>query len=89
MSPINRAAVIMGPKSHPFVVTTQPYPSLQAQSLIVRSRAVAINPIDYKLQQLAVYPLQYPTVLGVDVAGEVVEVGDEVKDFRVGDRVLS
>ena len=33
-------------------------------------------------------PLTLPTILGRDVAGEVVEVGDGVTEFAPGDRVM-
>ena len=33
--------------------------------------------------------LKYPCILGHDVAGEVVEVGSSIKDFKPGDRVLA
>ena len=35
------------------------------------------------------FPIKYPTVFGSDVAGVVVEVGPEVKDVAVGDRVMA
>jgi NADPH:quinone reductase-like Zn-dependent oxidoreductase len=59
--------------------------------IVVRNRAVAINPIDWLLQSVGdiIFPwLRYPLILGSDVAGEVVEVGSGVKRFKVGDRIL-
>jgi NADPH:quinone reductase-like Zn-dependent oxidoreductase len=49
---------------------------------------VAVNHIDWKLQDLALFPLNYPTILGQDVAGEVFGVGNSVSRFNKGDRVL-
>lgn len=53
--------------------------------------AVAINPIDWIIQdtgKMAFSWLTYPFILGVDTAGEVVEIGPGVTRFKVGDRVL-
>ena len=49
---------------------------------------MAINPIDGKLQGLAIDPLSYPAILGQDVAGEVVSVGPNVTTFKPGDCVM-
>lgn len=60
--------------------------------IVVRNHAVAVNPLDWVVQRagsVAYRWLRYPTVLGSDVAGEVVEVGPAVTRFRVGDRVLA
>ncbi|MDA8061385.1 MAG: alcohol dehydrogenase catalytic domain-containing protein, partial [Actinomycetota bacterium] len=62
-----------------------------AGELVVRVRAVAVNPVDAisGIARRVVTPwLTYPAVLGSDVAGEVVEVGEGVTRFRPGDRVL-
>ena len=59
--------------------------------LVIRTRAVALNPFDRVVQtlgSLATPWLRYPAILGSDVAGEVVEVGKAVSRFKVGDRVL-
>ncbi|MBW4041661.1 MAG: zinc-binding alcohol dehydrogenase family protein [Acidobacteria bacterium] len=59
---------------------------------VVRNQAVAINPLDWIIQvegNLTYGWLKYPTVLGADVAGEVVEVGSAVTRFKTGDRVLA
>ncbi len=48
-----------------------------------------INPVDWILQDSAIFPLlDYPAVLGSDVAGEVVATGEGIRRFQVGDRVL-
>ena len=46
-----------------------------------------MNPLDVKLQKFAIYPIPYPAILGEDVAGEVVQVGENAS-FTVGDRVI-
>jgi NADPH:quinone reductase-like Zn-dependent oxidoreductase len=68
-----------------------PYTSPPADSVVIKNRAIALNPIDFKLQDIAIFPfLSYPTILGMDSAGEVVEVGSGVSSmFKVGDRVLA
>jgi threonine dehydrogenase-like Zn-dependent dehydrogenase len=59
--------------------------------IVVRNHAIAINPVDWAIPRLGGVGfgwIEPPTVLGSDVAGEVVEVGAEVSRFKVGDRVF-
>jgi NADPH:quinone reductase-like Zn-dependent oxidoreductase len=66
-------------------------PVPEAHQILVRTEAVAINPVDWIVQTIGslIYAwLSRPAVLGEDVAGEVIAVGPEVTRFRVGDRVL-
>ncbi len=68
-----------------------PYTGPGADQIVVRNHAVAVNPLEWIIQvagNLMYRWLAYPTVLGSDVAGEVVEIGAAVTRFRVGDRVL-
>jgi len=68
-----------------------PYTAPAADQIVVRNRAVAVNPLDWIIQvagTVAYRWLTYPTVLGSDTAGEVVEVGTAVTRFQVGDHVL-
>ena len=68
-----------------------PIPEPGQGNIVVRATAVAVNPIDWILQQVGglIFPwLRYPLVLGWDVAGEVVAVGNGVTRFKAGDRVV-
>ena len=68
-----------------------PYPRPAVNEVVVRVRAVAVNPVDRLIPTIGglIMPwLRYPTVVGSDLAGEVVEVGSEVTRFKPGDRVL-
>ena len=87
--PVNSAAVLPAARAD-LVVRRAPYPSPGAHEIVVRNRAVAVNPLDAVKQStgdLMFRWLPYPCVLGEDVAGDVVEVGGAVTRFRVGDRV--
>ncbi|MEY9846318.1 NADPH:quinone reductase-like Zn-dependent oxidoreductase [Streptacidiphilus sp. BW17] len=88
--PTNAAAWIKAANAK-LEVGPAPYTPPAADQIVVRNRAVAINPLEWIIQgagSLTYRWLAYPTVLGSDVAGEVVEVGSAVTRFRVGDRVL-
>jgi NADPH:quinone reductase-like Zn-dependent oxidoreductase len=60
--------------------------------LLVRVQAVSLNPIDWKMRSGVVkeyFPVNFPGILGRDVAGIVREIGPDVKGFKVGDRVFA
>lgn len=72
-------------------VRSAPYTPPQANELVVKNHVVAINPIDWIIQftgNISFSWIKYPFILGSDVAGEVVEIGEDVTRFKVGDRVL-
>ncbi|MFG1606098.1 zinc-binding alcohol dehydrogenase family protein [Actinoplanes sp. NPDC049265] len=89
--PTNTAAWIPA-RNRPLEVGPAPYPTPGPDQIVIRNRAVAVNPLDWVIQvagRVAYSWLKYPFVLGTDVAGEVVEVGSAVTRFRPGDRVLA
>jgi NADPH:quinone reductase-like Zn-dependent oxidoreductase len=54
----------------------------------VRIEAAAFNPLDYKIYDYGGgFVEKYPTVLGVDAAGEVTKTDSADSKFEVGDRV--
>jgi NADPH:quinone reductase-like Zn-dependent oxidoreductase len=78
----------------PEVLRYEEIPDLhpQAGEVLIRVRACGVNHIDVMLRSGRLHlPGQQalPHVLGMEVAGEVVAVGEGVKRVRVGDRVLA
>ncbi|MEU6610418.1 zinc-binding alcohol dehydrogenase family protein [Streptomyces shenzhenensis] len=74
-----------------FELGPAPYTAPGPHEIVVRTRAVAVNPVDAIAgpAYLVVVPwLRYPAIIGSDVAGEVVEAGAAVTRFAPGDRVL-
>jgi NADPH:quinone reductase-like Zn-dependent oxidoreductase len=73
-------------------VAEAPFPTPGPDEIIIKNRAVAVNPVDWVLQDqgtsMAFGWIKYPFVFGYDVAGEVVQVGNKIVRFKVGDRVL-
>ncbi|KAJ5922476.1 Polyketide synthase enoylreductase [Penicillium verrucosum] len=87
--PFNQASWAISPKARSFVVQESPYNPPGPNEVLVKNSAVAINPIDFMVQDDAFLDyLQYPHILGCDVAGEIVEIGSEVKRFVVGQRII-
>ncbi|GIX03843.1 MAG: hypothetical protein KatS3mg113_0849 [Planctomycetaceae bacterium] len=65
-----------------------PEPKVDPNDVLIRVGAVAVNPIDTYIRAGTVnMTAQFPYIIGCDVAGTVVAIGDEVKRFKPGDRV--
>ncbi|KIW11320.1 hypothetical protein PV08_10620 [Exophiala spinifera] len=88
MKLVNYAAWIPAERAS-LEVATAPFPDIGAGEVIIRNRAVAVNPVDWKIQTSGGFELRYPYILGDDVAGEVIEVGKDVKHLRKGDRIIA
>ena len=74
------------------VLRERPDPRPGAGELLVRVRAAAVNPVDWKIRRgdLRMFLwISFPYTPGGDVAGEVVEVGAGVSRFKPGDAVVA
>lgn len=90
MAPVNTAAYLVEAQK-PLELKEAPYPVPAPNEIVISNRAIAINPVDYATQLLGtnIFPwLKFPTIIGHDVAGEVVAVGSAVGNFKAGDRVV-
>lgn len=82
--------------SHPithaesFIAFEDEIPTPQGHDILVRIKAVSVNPIDYKIRQSAAIEqvLEQPKVIGWDAVGTVTAVGKNVSLFKVGDEVF-
>ncbi|CAA7267185.1 unnamed protein product [Cyclocybe aegerita] len=59
-----------------------------AGEILIKIKAVALNPADWKIQKYGIIVEEFPVILGFDVAGDVEEVGEGVTEFAKGDRVF-
>jgi len=66
-----------------------PVPDVGRNDVLVRVRAVALNHLDLFVRKgLPGLHLDMPHILGSDIAGEVVAMGEDVTRWQTGDRVL-
>ena len=62
-------------------------PIAEGHDLLIKIKAIAVNPVDYKIRQrMAPVEGEYK-VLGWDAVGEVVAAGEAVSQFKPGDVV--
>jgi|HubBroStandDraft_4_1064222.scaffolds.fasta_scaffold26727_2 NADPH:quinone reductase-like Zn-dependent oxidoreductase len=64
-----------------------PDPQLRKDQVLVRVRACALNHLDVWVRK-GLPGVKLPHILGSDVAGEIVEVGEYVSEFKAAQRVL-
>lgn len=67
-------------------------PNVGHHQLLIEVYAASINPIDYKIIGGAmknIKKLSFPAPIGFDVAGKVVQKGDNITNFNLGDEVFA
>lgn len=73
-----------------YATVERPFP--KENEVLVKAHASSVNPVDCAIRrgQLKRFiRLKLPAILGVDVSGEVVEVGAAVKNLKVGEEVYA
>lgn len=64
-----------------------PQATADGHDLLVKVRAIAVNPVDYKIRQRFAPTEGEPKVLGWDAVGEVVATGGAAAQFEPGDMI--
>ena len=87
-------AVVVHQYGGPEVLKFEEYPDPVPGpgEVLVRVAATSVNPRDYKQRAGSLkesYPIQFPGVIGVDIAGTVVKIGTGVDGFSAGDQVFA
>jgi NADPH:quinone reductase-like Zn-dependent oxidoreductase len=87
-------AIVLHQYGGPEVLKWEEYPDpVPGQGeVLIKVAAASVNPIDYKRRAGLTkdwYPMKFPGLIGVDVAGTVVKIGTGVEGFHVGDKVFA
>jgi NADPH:quinone reductase-like Zn-dependent oxidoreductase len=65
-------------------------PKIGPKELLIKVNAFSVNPVDWKIRSgkiIAKTGFKPPKILGSDFAGVVVELGREISDYKVGEKV--
>ncbi|MEV4555859.1 NADP-dependent oxidoreductase [Kitasatospora sp. NPDC049285] len=71
--------------------TELPDPKIGPDTVLVRTRAVGVNPVDWKIREGlldGILDVHFPLVMGFDLAGVVQAVGGAVTEYAPGDEVI-
>lgn len=85
----NAAAYLVKTKA-PLEVRKAPRPVPKDHEIVIKTRAVALNPVDWAIQELGPEAFTFITLPHIpvfDIAGEVTVTGTAVTKFKIGDRV--
>ncbi|OKL57463.1 hypothetical protein UA08_06933 [Talaromyces atroroseus] len=90
MAPIlkNEAAWLRASGAYPLEIGPGPQPDPAEDEVVIKVSYAAANPLDWRLQDGLPFPMDFPNILGADVAGTVVQLGSKVTRFQLGQRVL-
>ncbi|KAJ6579224.1 chaperonin 10-like protein [Mycena vulgaris] len=82
-------ALLIKEEKAAFIVGTLPIPKPGPGDILIRIKATALNPGDWKQKKYGFLIDKYPAVLGSDLAGDVEELGEGVEGFSKGDKVFA
>ncbi|KAM5538085.1 hypothetical protein V8D89_008282 [Ganoderma adspersum] len=86
--PAQNKSLFLESKFGQFAVRSTETPRPGPGEILVKVKATALNPLDWKIQSWGLFIEKYPAVLGFDAAGTIAQVGEDVpvSSFAVGDR---
>ncbi|EGY16814.1 uncharacterized protein VDAG_07978 [Verticillium dahliae VdLs.17] len=84
----NQAAWITGSKTYPLELGPAPYPKPGPGEIVIRAQAIALNPVEWRVQARDMFKNSYPFIIGADAAGYVEQVGENVTHVQVGQHVM-
>ena len=84
----NQAAWLKAPKAN-LEVDSAPTAKAGQGEVVIKNGFLAINPVDWKIQSYGFPNYKYPDILGRDIAGEIVEIGQDVTRLHLGQRVIA
>jgi NADPH:quinone reductase-like Zn-dependent oxidoreductase len=85
-------AFVFDAYKQPLHETDVPEPTVGDRDVLVQIAAAGLNHLDAKIREgefRLILPYETPLILGHDLAGTVIEVGDAVRSFAPGDRVFA
>ncbi|MEK3944880.1 NADP-dependent oxidoreductase [Paenibacillus sp. FSL H3-0310] len=85
-----KAMIIKKYGNYPLQLADIPTPAVGDYDVLAEIHAASINPIDFKVRDGKVRTLlkyNMPLVLGNDFSGIVIQVGKNVKKFKIGDEI--
>ena len=59
-----------------------------SDGVLIGMHASGVNPAEVSRRAGKGMPIQFPAILGIEGAGEVIEIGSDVHSVSVGDRVV-
>lgn len=70
-----------------------PQPKIKSNEVLLKTISLSINPVDYKARANSgsltwLFGEERPVILGWDLSGTIVEIGENVTDFKIGDAVF-
>ncbi|TBU38167.1 GroES-like protein [Dichomitus squalens] len=86
--PSHQKALFLEAKQGQWAVRTTEVRKPGSGDIVVKVEAAALGGVEWKIQAWGILIKDYPAILGMDGAGTVVELGEGVTTFAVGDRVM-
>lgn len=83
-------ACIYDAKENFKVVNNLSIPAFSENEALVKVKSAAINPVDYKVKTCNLPFIRHfiPLTVGRDFSGVIVDIGENVKNFEIGDEVF-
>ncbi|KAJ5713359.1 alcohol dehydrogenase [Penicillium malachiteum] len=84
---VNEAAWLPTANARPVKVEHGPTPNPCENEVVIKVAYASVNPADWKLQDGPSH-LTYPFIYGLEVAGKIVQLGSQVTQLKLGQRVI-